>query len=82
MDFLITWITLTWKLQATWTGQPNQFFDALLKCKFLTVADEGLPILHDWQFINRMRRVPKSAQTKAKDFAILARHNRDMHIKG
>lgn len=67
------------EIASNWTGQSNLFFDALVKCKFLEVADEGY-YLHDWQFHQPYASSAEERSDKAR-FAILARHNRDMHIK-
>ena len=67
------------EIASNWTGQPNQFFDALVKCKFLTVADEGY-YLHDWEIHQPYASSAEERSAKAR-FAILARHNRDLHTK-
>ena len=67
------------EIAANWNGQSNLFFDALVKCKFLEVADEGY-YLHDWQVHQPYASSAEERSDKAR-FAILARHNRDMHTK-
>lgn len=67
------------EIASNWTGQPNQLFDALVKCKFLTVADEGY-YLHDWEIHQPYASGAEERSAKAR-FAILARHNRDLHTK-
>lgn len=67
------------EIASNWTGQPNQFFDALVKCKFLTVADEGY-YLHDWETHQPYASSAEERSAKAR-FSILARHNRDLHTK-
>lgn len=67
------------EIASNWTGQPNQLFDALVKCKFLTVADEGY-YLHDWEIHQPYASSAEERSAKAR-FAILARHNRDLHTK-
>jgi hypothetical protein len=67
------------EIASNWTGQPNQFFDALVKCKFLTVADEGY-YLHDWEIHQPYASSAEERSAKAR-FSILARHNRDLHTK-
>lgn len=67
------------EIASNWTGQPNQFFDALVKCKFLTVADEGY-YLHDWQVHQPYASSAEERSDKAR-FAILARHNKALHTK-
>ena len=67
------------EIAGNWTGQPNQLFDALVKCKFLTVADEGY-YLHDWEIHQPYASSAEERSAKAR-FSILARHNRDLHTK-
>ena len=67
------------EIASNWAGQPNQLFDALVKCKFLTVADEGY-YLHDWEIHQPYASSAEERSAKAR-FSILARHNRDLHTK-